>query len=66
MKAKEAIEIVATSGIAGEIKEAVEFLMNLETENLILRRRCRVLSSGLLCGHCTMRDKCKEQEIEIE
>ena len=64
MNAKKAIEIIAdqNNGCAGEIVEAVNYLTQLEVDNVQLQNRCRALTSGMLCNYCGMFDRCYKKE----
>lgn len=66
MNAKEAIEIIAdqNNGCAGEIVDAVNYLKQLEVDNVQLRNRCRALTSGVLCSYCGMYDRCGNKEVD--
>jgi hypothetical protein len=64
MTAKEAIEIIMdqNNGCTGEIVGAVKYLFQLEVDNVQLQNRCRSLTHGMLCGYCSMADRCENKE----
>jgi hypothetical protein len=63
MTTKEAIEIIADqNGCIREIVAAVNYLSQLEVDNVQLQNRCRSLTHGMLCSYCEMFDRCGSKE----
>lgn len=64
MTTREAIEIIEdqNNGNPGEITEAVNYLTQLEVDNVKLQNRCRAFTSGMLCNYCEMFDRCYKKE----
>lgn len=64
MTAKQAIEIVTSSGNPGEIVEAVRFLMDAERERDELRDRCYQLTQGHICIYCKFKNCAHKAEVK--